>query len=182
MIPIDLRGPRLRVRRAHPDDAAASFGWFAEATVTRYLPLAGESTLPLESIQSFLAQAATSDRPGIAVTFDLDPYGPVGCGGFRHFEAGSAEVSLVIGVPDLWGQGLGAEALDLLLTFGFGDLGLSSIWLIVRADNDRALELFRRFGFEVTERQVAAVTIDGVARDKLKMQLSSTEWRARASG
>jgi ribosomal-protein-alanine N-acetyltransferase len=179
VIPIDLRGPRLRVRRAHPEDAAASFGWFADATVTRYLPLAGKSTLPLESIQSFLAQAASSDQPGIAVTFELEPQGSIGCGSFRHFEAGSAEVSIVIGVPDLWGRGLGAEALELLLTFGFGELGLASLWLIVRADNDRALELFRRFGFEVTEHQVAAVTIDGVARDKLKMQLSSTEYHPR---
>lgn len=182
MIPIDLRGPRLRVRRAHPDDAAVSFGWFADAMVTCYLPLAGKSSLPLDSIQSFLAQAASSDRPGIAVTFELEPQGPIGCGSFRNFEADSAEVSIVIGVPSLWGHGVGAEALELLLRFGFGELGLASIWLVVRADNDRALKLFRRFGFEVTEHQVAAVTIDGVARDKLKMQLLSAEFDARGAG
>ena len=77
---------------------------------------------------------------------------------------------------------LGPRALELLLAFGFGELGLANIWLIVRADNDRALELFRRLAFEVTERQVAAVTIDGVARDRLKMQLSSIKYHARAAG
>jgi RimJ/RimL family protein N-acetyltransferase len=180
MIPIELHGPRLRVRRAHPDDAAASFGWFADATVTHYLPLAGTSTLPLESIQAFLAQAASSDRPGLSVTFELEPHGPIGCGGFRSFESESAELGIVIGVPALWGHGLAAEALGLLLAFGFGELGLASIWLMVRADNDRALKLFRRGGFKVIGRHVAAVTIDGVARDKLKMQLSSAEYHARA--
>ena len=34
MLPIDLRGPRLRIRRAHPEDAAASYRWFADPTVT----------------------------------------------------------------------------------------------------------------------------------------------------
>jgi RimJ/RimL family protein N-acetyltransferase len=98
-----------------------------------------------------------------------------------HFEADSAEISIVIGVPALWGRGLGAEALDLLLAFGFETLRLASIWLVVRADNDRAVDLFCRFDFEVTERQVAAVTIDGMARDKLRMQLTSAEFHARAA-
>jgi ribosomal-protein-alanine N-acetyltransferase len=179
MIPIDLRGPRLRVRRATPDDAATSFEWFANPEVTRYLPLAGKSALPLASIQTFLAQAAASDRPGISVRFELESHGSIGCGGFRNFEEGSAEVSIVIGVPALWAHGLGAEALELLLAFGFEELGLESIWLVVRADNDRAIKLFRRFGFEVTEHLVAEVMIDGEARDKLRMWLSGSDYHAR---
>jgi RimJ/RimL family protein N-acetyltransferase len=169
----------VRVRRAHPGDAPFSFAWFSDAAVTRYLPLAGQSALPFEAIQSFLAQAASSDRPGVAVTFDLEQ-GPIGCGSFRNFDAGSAEVSIVIGVPALWQQGLGAEAFKLLLAFGFEELQLKRIWLVVRADNDRALKLFRRFGFEVTEHQLAAVTIDGVAHDKLKMQLWAEAYNVRA--
>jgi len=114
------------------------------------------------------------------VTFETEPQGPIGCGSFRNFEAGSAEVSIVIGVPSLWGHGLGAEALELLLAFGFGALGLTSIWLVVRADNERALKLFRRFGFDVTEHQIAAVVIDGAPRDRLRMQLSIAQYQARA--
>lgn len=179
MIHINLRGPRLRVRRSHPDDAATSFGWFADPVVTRYLPLAGKAVLPLESIQSFLAQAATSDRPGISVRFELDSHGPVGCGGLRNFEGDSAEISIVIGIPALWGQGLGAEALGLLLDFGFGELALESIWLIVRTDNAAAVKLFRQYGFEVEEHLVAAVTIDGTAHDKFRMRVSKAEYLTR---
>lgn len=172
MITIDLHGRRLRMRRAHPDDAAASFGWFADPAVTRYLPLAGKAVLPLSSIQAHLEQVASSDHPKLSVTFELEGHGPVGCGGFRDFTGGSAEVSVVMGVPALWGQGLGAEALELLLLLGFGELGLADIRLVVRADNTKAVNLFGKYGFEIVGRQIAAVVVDEVARDKLTMQLS----------
>lgn len=180
MMPIDLRSARLHARRAHPGDANASFGWFADPAVTRFLPLAGKSSLSIESIQSHLEQAASSDRPKLSMTFELGSQGPVGCGGFRNFEADSAEVSIVIGNPALWGHGLGAEALDLLLAFGFENLALASIWLVVREDNMTAIALFRRFGFKVTEHQAAVVSVDGVARDKLKMRLSRIEYYTRS--
>lgn len=174
MIDINLRGPRLRVRRSHPDDAQVSYGWFADPLVTRYLPLAGKAVLPMESIQSFLAQAATSDRPGISVRFEMDPHGPIGCGGLRNFEQNTAEVSIVIGMPALWGQGLGAEALELLLDLGFDEIGLESIWLVVRTDNEAGVKMFRKAGFDVEEHLVAAVVIDDIPRDKYKMRLNKS--------
>ena len=64
----------------------------------------------------------------------LEARGPIGCGGFRNFEADSAEVSIVIGVPALWAHGFGADALELLLSFGFNDLGLTTI----HGDHDAA--------------------------------------------
>lgn len=180
MIPIDLRGARIRIRRAHPNDSNVSFGWFSDPIVTRFLPLAGKSVLSLESIQSHLEQAASADRPKLSMTFELESQEPIGCGGFRNFESDSAEISIVIGDPALWSQGFGAEALDLLLAFGFRELALTNIWLVVRADNIAATTLFRRFGFEVTEHQVAAVSIDGVDQDKFKMRLSRTEYYTHA--
>jgi RimJ/RimL family protein N-acetyltransferase len=170
MLSIDLRGPRLRIRRAHPDDAAASYRWFADPAVTAYLPLAGKRALPLEEIQQYLARVATTDRPDVAVGIDRVGQGPIGCGGFRNFEADAAELSLILGEPAAWGQGLGSEALGLLLTFAFEQLALARVWLVVRADNARAVGLFQRFGFVVVERQVGVVVIDGTPRDKLRME------------
>jgi len=145
MLSIDLRGPRLRIRRAQPEDAAASYRWFADPTVTAYLPLAGKGALPLEEIQAYLARVATTDRPEVAIGIDLMGDGPIGCGGFRNFEADAAELSLILGEPSAWGQGLGAEALHLLLTFAFEQLALARVWLVVRADNARAVGLFKKF-------------------------------------
>jgi hypothetical protein len=70
MLSIDLQGPRLHIRRAQPWDAAASYRWFANPTVTAYLPLAGKGRLPLEEIEAYLTRVATTDRPHLAVGID----------------------------------------------------------------------------------------------------------------
>jgi RimJ/RimL family protein N-acetyltransferase len=172
MIAIDLRGPRLHIRRARLEDAPASYRWFANPAVTTFLPLAGTATLPMERITAYLTRVATSDRPDLAVTIERIDQGPIGCGGFRSFDGDAAELSIVLGEPSSWGQGLGTEAMELLLSFAFGPLGLRRVWLIVRADNQRALRLFRRMGFVVVETQVGVVVVDGQPRDKLRMELT----------
>ena len=180
MMPISLQGRRLHIRRARHEDAKTRFWWFSNPTVTRYLPLAGTAVLPMEDIQQHLARVATTDRPELAVGIDLKGEGPVGCGGFRHFEDGAAELSLIFGEPTTWGHGLGSEAMELLLEFAFGPLQLVRVWLIVRADNARAVALFRRFGFVEVERQIAAVAIESTPRDKLRMELRREQWREAA--
>jgi RimJ/RimL family protein N-acetyltransferase len=113
---IELVGPRLRVRRARPEDARASYEWFANRAVTEYLPLAGERHLPLPEIESFLARASHDEDPDLSVGLELLTGRLVGCGGLRAIiPETSAEVSVVLGEPDLWGQGYGEEAMRLLL-------------------------------------------------------------------
>ncbi len=172
MISIDLRGPRLHIRRAQLEDAAASYRWFANPTVTTFLPLAGKGHLPIENINAYLARVATSDRPDLAVTIESLDQGPIGCGGFRNFDADGAELSIVLGEPSSWGQGLGTEAMQLLVAFAFGALDLHRVWLIVRADNERAVKLFSRRGFVVVERQLGVVVVDDKPRDKFRMELT----------
>jgi hypothetical protein len=43
------------------------------------------------------------------------------------------------------------------------------------------LRLFTRLGFVVVETLEAAVIVGGVARSKLRMQLSKDSWRERAT-
>ena len=75
------------------------------------IPAAGwQGELPIESIEAYLTRVATSDRPDLAVTIERLAQGPIGCGGLRNFDADAAELSIVLGEPSLWGQGLGTEA------------------------------------------------------------------------
>jgi RimJ/RimL family protein N-acetyltransferase len=163
-----LRTPRL-------DDADRYFRWFADPEVTRFLPLAGQDHLPIESIREFLQQAGTSDRPELAVAIDANGE-HVGCGGLRGIDDESAELSIVIGEGRFRGCGVASEAMTLLLNHAFGVIGLTTVWLIVRADNARGVRLFERMGFVPTEVRSAAVVVEGEPKDKWKMVLAASDW------
>jgi RimJ/RimL family protein N-acetyltransferase len=175
---IELLGPRVRIRRARIDDAEARFRWFADARVTEYLPLAGERILPMKDILDFLTRASQDDALDVSVGIELLSGRLIGCGGLRSILRGdSAELSVVIGEPDLWGSGYGREAIQLLLQFGFERLSLRLLWLVVRAENTRAVRLFTRLGFVVAETLEAAAIVRGIPRDKFRMQLTSEAWK-----
>ena len=175
---IELLGPRVRIRRARIADSEASFRWFADAGVTEYLPLAGERVLPMKDILEFLSQASRDDAPNMSVGIELLAGRLIGCGGLRDILHGdSAEVSVVIGERDVWGSGYGREAMQLLLQFGFERLGLRTIWLVVRAENARAVRLFTRLGFVVAETLEGAAIVAGIPRNKFRMLLTREAWR-----
>ncbi len=169
----ELLGDRIRICRPVLADAEARFRWFADPAVTEFLPLAGERIIPMESVVEFLSDAIRDDNPNLGARIALRSGPMIGCGGLREIEpARSAEISVVIGERELWGQGYGQEAMTLLLRYGFQSLDLKNIWLIVRTDNSRGVRLFSRLGFVVTETRTAAAIVGGVPRDKFRMELS----------
>jgi len=172
---MELRGPRVTLRTPCLDDANRSFQWFADPEVTRFLPLAGQDHLPIEAIRAFLQRVSMSDRPELAVSIDADAE-YVGCGGLRGIDVESAEVSIVIGERRFWGRGIASEAMTLLLNHAFGVVGVKTVWLIVRADNARAVRLFEHLGFVLAEVRSAAVVVDGEPKDKWKMVLAASAW------
>jgi RimJ/RimL family protein N-acetyltransferase len=60
---------------------------------------------------------------------------------------GAAYFGIVIGEKDCWGQGLAGETLRMMLRRA-ARLGLRKVLLEVAGDNPRAINLYRRAGFE----------------------------------
>ncbi len=81
----------------------------------------------------------------------------------------SAELQIRIGVPDARGQGLGSEALELLVRYGFEDLNLRRIFLHVFATNERALRAYLAAGFVEEGRLREAAYVDGEFVDVVVM-------------
>ena len=142
----------------------------------RAISRCGKGLIPIETIRAYLATAIASERPQLSVTLDsLD--GQPFCGGFRNIVEGeSAEVSLIIGEPLAWGRGIGQEAMALLMDFGFTMLGLTRIWLVVRAEHERGNRLFSGRGFTLEEVLANAVIVDGSPRDKWRMSIKKETW------
>ena len=63
-------------------------------------------------------------------------------------ENGSAEVAIVITEKASQGRGLGTDALNCLIDFGFGELRLERIYLHVFDFNARAMRSYEKAGFQ----------------------------------
>ena len=57
-----------------------------------------------------------------------------------------AELSITV-LKEYWGQGIGSELMQRIMSFA-RDVGYKSLFLDVRADNERAIALYRKFGFQ----------------------------------
>ena len=67
----------------------------------------------------------------------------------RHPGQDVRRIDIAIGVPALWGQRLGREAVGLLLDFGFRREGVDVIYACVDAENLRSRRMFESLGFAV---------------------------------
>ena len=75
-----------------------------------------------------------------------------------------------MGVRDDWqGKGVGSALLEAALDLADNWLGLRRIELHVHADNERAIALYRKFGFEPEGTHLAYAIRNGVYVDSLSM-------------
>ncbi len=73
---------------------------------------------------------------------------------------------LALGVHEAWhGQGIGQALMAELLDLADNWLGLRRVELKVFVDNERAIALYRKYGFEVEVLQRASALRDGVLID-----------------
>ncbi len=90
-----------------------------------------------------------------------------------------AELRIRIGSKASWGTGIGTEACELLLAFGFRDLNLERIGLRVWGRNLRAQHVYAKLGFVVEGRLRRAGVVEGEPDDVVMMGLLRDEWHLR---
>jgi RimJ/RimL family protein N-acetyltransferase len=88
----------------------------------------------------------------------------------------SAHFGIVIGEIGRHDRGIGREATELALAYGFGTLNLERIELRVVATNARADHLYRSLGFVEEGRLRRAAFFDGAVADVLVMGLLREEF------
>ena len=88
----------------------------------------------------------------------------------------SSEFGIAIGDPDFWGKGYGTDATQVILRYGFLEMNLRRIELLVYSYNARAIRSYEKIGFvhEGTRRQ--ALFRDGQYHDIHIMALLRQEW------
>lgn len=92
-------------------------------------------------------------------------------------ENGNAELSIFM-LRGSWGRGLGTDAVNALLDFGFGELRLERIYLHVFDYNTRAVRSYEKSGF-VREAVLRRARFHrGAHHDVIVMAVLRAEWQA----
>ncbi|MBA3530084.1 MAG: GNAT family N-acetyltransferase [Propionibacteriaceae bacterium] len=146
-----IRGDLTNLRAIDRGDDNLLFAWLNDPAV-----MAGwgvpDQTLSRTEIQRrmerYLEEERSLGRPAALIieTLDGEPVGLVILSQYAT-PAASTEVSILIGDPSRWGQGLGSDALGAVLDACFDAWNLHRVWLRAEADNTRAGRLYARLGF-----------------------------------
>lgn len=90
-----------------------------------------------------------------------------------------AFVGLGIGERDLWGQGYGTDAMNVILRFAFMELNLRRVSLDVFEYNPRAMHSYEKAGFRHEGRQRDFLVRAGHRWDMLYMGVLRKDWMDR---
>jgi diamine N-acetyltransferase len=141
-----IAGDRVVLRAIERDDLPNYVQWLNDPSVLYYFG----RNLPLSLAEEedwYEKMLQDSSVRNFAVEFEGRHVGGAGFGRIDGRNA-CAEVGLFIGLPELWDQGLGYDVLHTLLRFGFEQMNLNRIYLRVFADNERAVHLYEKLGFQ----------------------------------
>lgn len=93
----------------------------------------------------------------------------------------NAYIGIFIGGGEHRGKGYGAEAIRLVLDYGFKTMNLHSINLTVHADNFAGISCYKKAGFHEVGRLPEVLFIDGKYVDKVYMSILEHEFSGDGS-
>ncbi|MEV5704655.1 GNAT family protein [Actinoallomurus sp. NPDC052274] len=178
-----MRGDRVGLREFTADDVDAVLAIYGDPVATRHLSFEPRTRDQVEATITAVTNAARAEpRTEYSLAATLPSTGEVI--GFarlaidtQHAGQNSAQIGFALR-PDTWGRGLGAQTVELLLTLGFGHLGLHRIWGARSPDNTTSDHLMRKLGMIIEGRIRHHLLIRGAWRDSIVHSILEDEWRA----
>jgi RimJ/RimL family protein N-acetyltransferase len=178
----ELRGARVRLRDFQPDDIDDVFDYASDPLVTRFAGWEPHRS-PFESM-AYIQRCLADDWGPIAFAVEYLPEARV---------IGVVDIRIVSRLWALgeigytfsrryWGQGFNIEAGELLLEYGFQQLGLRRIQAVCDTDNRRSYRTMEKLGM-VRERLIPrARVVNGRPVDRFVYSLLRREWERRRCG
>lgn len=190
LYPVTLIGPRLVLREFNQADVTALHSIYGDPATTEHLSFEPRTPDQVAAILDRIgASAAAIPRADYSLAVCLgDAEGElIGMGrlalgkpGARGPSAGldpkaaSAGFGLAIGAGH-WHHGYGREALDLLIEYAFGTLGVEEVWGARGPSNKASKRLMERRGFTEGITIKDHITKNGVPRDSIVHVLKKAE-------
>lgn len=174
-----LIGPRVFLRPMLASDVPLFTRWLNHPDVRQHLAIHRPLTELAE--QRWLEHVSTDTASVFLVICLREGDRPIGTISLRNLTGNNrvGDLGLQLGEMDLWGQGLGTEAITLALDYGFDTLGLHRVELRCHASNARGVRCYERLGFALEGRQREAHFTQGAFEDVLLYGMLEGEWRIR---
>lgn len=155
--------------------------WHQRLNDAEGLALSGD--LPLESreaVDGLIADVRHAFVDKVRLRWAIVPPGEtasVGSIGFEPMEEDTREMALGISIGRAWwNQGWGSRAVELVLDYAFGPLGLEKVTAEIWSENPRSRRVAERIGFRHVRRSLAHEEYRGEARDVDIFELTAAEW------
>ncbi|HLF52729.1 GNAT family protein [Flavobacterium sp.] len=171
---ITLKGENIYLRALEPNDLEFVYAlendetiWEVSNTQTPYSRFLIRQYLEnahqdiYEAKQLRLAICKEEDFPAIGLIdlFEFDP---------KNNRAG---IGILIGSNENRNQGIGSEALGLLIQYAFHQLNLNQLFANIDVENESSISLFTKFGFEKIGVKKQWNLVDGKYKDEALFQL-----------
>jgi RimJ/RimL family protein N-acetyltransferase len=184
--PITVKGERVILREFNPDDIDAVLAIYGDPTATRHLSFEPRTREQVEATITAVTKAARVEpRTEYSLAAALASTGEVI--GFarmaidtQHAGQNSGQIGFALR-PDVWGQALGTQTVELLLTLGFEKLGLHRVWGARAPDNTVSDHLMRKLGMVIEGRVRHHLLVRGAWRDSVVHSILEHEWQAETA-
>jgi RimJ/RimL family protein N-acetyltransferase len=178
-----LRGRSTFLRPAERGDIPRFVDWMNDERTLVYLAARAPIGLAEEERWFERMVERQGDDHWLFVICRLGDESPIGTIGLFDIDLrnGGAGLGISLGDPADRGQGLGTDALEAMLDFGFGELRLERIWLDVYDFNRRAFRSYEKAGFADEGTLRHAIYRRGRFQDLHRMAILRDEWAQRRS-
>jgi RimJ/RimL family protein N-acetyltransferase len=138
---------KVIIRKLRLKDAATSYKWRNDAEVWKHTGSKPDKFITPEIEKEWLAEVLTrKDQKRFAICVNEDQQ-YVGNVQLTEIKGGEAEFHIFIGEKSYWNKGVGSEATRLIINYGFEQLHLKKITLIVDKENAPAIASYTKCGF-----------------------------------
>ncbi|HVE91647.1 MAG TPA: GNAT family protein [Actinomycetota bacterium] len=167
-------GKKVALRPVEPEDHPLLRTWQNDPEVAHWMDY--RLQFSLRDIEEDQQRARRDGRPFV-ITLEDRPIGKCGLNQFR-WEPRVCAMYVYIGDKQLWGQGLGRDAVMALLAVAFDECGLERVELTMLADNSRAGHVYASCGFELEGRLAGRSYRGGVWHDTAIMSVPKDRFQA----
>ncbi len=176
-----LKGARVTLRAARPEDASARFALGVHADIRRMFGADPDAPLEMSIGQ---ADAWTQAQMANPHAWIIEHEGRlIGAGRLHSIDDRDQRGAIAIGLldPAVLGQGLGTEAIRLMCAHAFDTLALHRLGARILDFNARAQKAFAKAGFAEEGREREAARIGANRHDDLLFGLLARDFDRGAS-